>query len=123
MKVFMTLTCEDASTENFGISFGFGTGRRLGDDGSFEFHELSTGIFGLAFDIDGVVRWGSAEGTLDVSIAALTDDGGDAQLCTTGLVDWTADRLVSGAARPLSAPDGVTMVRIDRDGELRVIDP
>lgn len=57
-----------------------------------------------------------------MSAPGLTDDGGDAQFCTTGLVDWTADRLVR-PARPLSAPDGVTMLKIDRDGDLRVIEP
>lgn len=119
---YITLTCEDASTETFGIA-GFRDGQRLGDDGSFGVHELYPGIFGLAIDIDGVVRWGSAEGTLELSASALTDDGGDAQFCTTGLVDWTADRVGSRPARPPSAPDGVTMLKIDRDGELRVIEP
>ena len=120
-NVFMTLTCDDASTMDFGI--GFGIGRRLGDDGSFGLHDLYTGMFGLAIDIDGVVRWGSAEGTLEISAPGLTEDGGDATFCTTGLVDWTADRVNSRPASPLSVPDGVTMVRIDRDGELRVIEP
>ena len=119
---YVTVTCEDASTETFGIG-AFGDGQRLGDDGSFEMHGLYPGIFGLAYDIDGVVRWGSAEGTLELSASALTDDGSDAQFCTTGLVDWTADRVGSRPASPLSAPDGVTMVRIDRNGELRVIEP
>jgi hypothetical protein len=118
---FMTLTCDDASTMGFGI--GFGIGRRLGDDGSFGLHDLYTGMFGLAIDIDGVVRWGSAEGTLEISAAGLTEDGGDATFCTTGPVDWTADRVSSRPVSPLSVPDGVTMVRIDRDGELQVIDP
>jgi hypothetical protein len=118
---YITLTCEDASTETFGIG-GFGDAQRLGDDGSFGVHELYPGIFGLAIDIDGVVRWGSAEGTLELSAAALTDDG-DAQFCTTGLVDWTADRVGSRPARPLPAPDGVTMLKFDREGELRLIEP
>ncbi len=121
LTVFMTLTCDDASTTDFGI--GFGIGRRLGDDGSFGLHDLYTGMFGLAIDIDGVVRWGSAEGTLEISAAGLTEDGDNATFCTTGLVDWTADRVSSRPASPLSVPDGVTMVRIDRDDELRVIDP
>ncbi|MGZ8583741.1 MAG: hypothetical protein ACXWXN_10190 [Actinomycetota bacterium] len=121
VRFFMTLTCDDASTMDFGI--GFGIGRRLGDDGSFGLHDLYTGMWGLAIDIDGVVLWGSAEGTLEISAAGLTEDGGDATFCTTGPVDWTADRVSSRPARPLSAPDGVTMVRIDRDGELRVIEP
>jgi hypothetical protein len=120
--VFVTLTCEDASTtETFGI--GLGNWKRLGDDGSFELHQIYPGVFGFAYDIVGVVRWGSAEGTVEVSAPALTEDGGDATFCTTGLVDWTADRVRSRPAEPLSAPDGVTMVKIDRDGELRVIEP
>ena len=122
LTFFITLTCEDASTETFGIG-AFGDGQRLGDDGSFGVQELYPGIFGLAIDIDGVVRWGSADGTLELSASALTDDGGDAQFCTTGLVDWTANRVGSRPARPLSAPDGVTMLKIDRDGELRLVEP
>jgi len=121
LTVFMTLTCDDASTTDFGI--GFGIGRRLGDDGSFGLHDLYTGMWGLAIDIDGVVRWRSAEGTLEISAPGLTEDGGDATFCTTGAVDWTADRVSSRPASPLPARDGVTMVRIDRDGELRVIEP
>ena len=78
----------------------------------------------MTVDIDGVVRWGSAVGTLEIREAALTDVGSEAQLCTTGLLDWrTADRAGSRPARPLSVPDGVTKVQIVRAGELRVIEP
>lgn len=121
LVIFMTLTCEDASTEQFGIGLG-GRGPRLGDDGSFGIHDVFAGIFGLAIDVDGVVRWGSAEGTLEISGAALTEDG-QAQLCTTGLVDWSADRTGSRPVRPLATIDGVTMLKIDHDGDLRVIEP
>jgi hypothetical protein len=119
LVIYMTLTCEDASTEDFGI--GFGARVPLGDDGSFEMHQVYSGLFGYAYDIHGIVRWGSAEGTLEISAPGLTEDGGAAMFCTTGLVDWTAERVRSRPAGPLAAPDGVTMVKIDRDGELRVI--
>lgn len=123
MLIFMELTCEDASTERFGIGFG-GLFKRLGDDGSFEVREVFDGVFGLMFELDGVVRWGSAEGTLEVNAAALTDDGTEAQLCTTGIVDWSADREGTRPIGPLAAPDDdVTMMTIDRNGDLRLIQP
>lgn len=121
LSMFITFTCEDASTQS--IRFGYGSGQRLGEDGSFGIHDLYSGISGMTVDIDGVVRWGSAEGTLEIREAALTDDGSEAQLCTTGLLDWTVDRASSRPARPLSVPDGVTKVQIVRAGELRVIEP
>src|ERR671913_560008 len=40
LVIIMTLTCEDASIMNFGIGFGGRT--RLGDDGSFEMHQVNT---------------------------------------------------------------------------------
>ena len=72
------------------------------------------GLSGMTVDIDGVVRWGSVEGTLEIREAALTNDGSEVQLCTTGLLDWTADRAGSRPVRPLSVPDDVTRVQIDR---------
>jgi hypothetical protein len=96
---------------------------RLGKDGSFEIRFLDVGVFGLAFDLDGAVGWGSAEGTVELSAPALTDDGSDAQCGTSGAVDWTADRVGAQPARSLALPEDVTMVKIDQDGDVRMIEP
>ena len=122
LVVFMELTCEDASTEEFGIGFG-GIIQRLGDDGSFEIHKVFEGVFGLSIDIDGVVRWGSAEGTLEVKAAALTDDASEAQLCTTGVVNWSADREGTRPEPSLGAPSNVTFLEIGRAGGVTVTQP
>ena len=118
--VFFTLTCEDASTEFFG--FEFNSRERLADDGSFTSEETFPGVFGFRAHMQGVVRWASAEGTFQVDVGGLTEEG-EPQLCTTGLLDWSAHRVRSRPAQPSATPDGVTMLRVGRDGALRVLTP
>jgi hypothetical protein len=122
--ITFTATCDDASTHEFGLGVG---GRRLLDDeGFFEIHRpLDPGQpFAYTYDIAGTVRFRSAEGTFELTYPSLTDTG-EAQLCSTGVVDWTADRLRSEPIRrPMSAiADEVTFVEVDRQGELTVIEP
>jgi hypothetical protein len=117
--LYFTTNCEDPSAEVFGISLGRA---RLDDSGGFLLERRNTGIFSFSYTFDGVVRWGGAAGTFEFNYPTLTEDD-QAQLCTTGVLDWTADRLGSRPARPLPAPDDVTMLKIDRDGELRVVRP
>ena len=117
--LLFTTNCEDPSYGVFGISF---PKARLDDAGAFHIERREEGISSYSYTIDGVVRWGGAAGTFEFNYARLTEDD-QAELCTTGVLDWSADRIGSRPAGPLSAPDGVTMVKIDRDGELRLIEP
>jgi hypothetical protein len=101
-----TATCENGST-SFGnvIEFGYGRRRlRLGAGGEFDYSSPRTPPSEpseYTWDIAGTMRFGSAEGTLELKYAALTKDG-QAQLCTTGIVDWSADRrrsILAGTSR------------------------
>ena len=119
-----TATCDDASTHEFGLGVG---GRRLIDDeGSFEIHRPPDPgqPFAYSYDIAGTVRFRSAEGTFELTYPSLTDTG-EAQLCSTGVVDWAADRLRSEPIRrPMSAiADDVTFFEVDQHGELTVVEP
>jgi hypothetical protein len=119
--IFFTVTCEDGSTGSLdGIGF-FPRRLRLGEGGEFEFVERSqpSEPSSYSFHGAGTVRFGSAEGTFELNYASLTEDD-QAQLCTTGVVDWAADRRRSNPARitRTSLPEGVTFLEIDRRGEL-----
>jgi len=72
-----------------------------------------------SFHVAGTVRFGSAEGTFELNYAALTEDD-QAQLCTTGVVDWSADRRRSVPARitRTSPAEGVTFLEVDSRGGL-----
>ena len=68
--------------------------------------------------MDGTVRWARAEGTFELSYGSLTADG-QAQLCTTGPVEWTARRRGSSTVAPVAkGHPNVTFVDIDGDGGL-----
>jgi len=86
-----TTTCEDGFTDTFGRTFHRDT--RLDDSGAFHIETGSRpgSIVGGRLVVDGVVGWGSAEGTLEFRYGSL-DEVGDPQLCTTGTVDWQAER-------------------------------
>jgi hypothetical protein len=96
-------TCENGST-SFGNGLDFGYGRRrlrLGSGGEFEYSNPRTPPSEpseYTWHFAGTMRFGSAEGTLEVRYAALTKDD-EAQLCTSGIVDWSADRRRSILAR------------------------
>ena len=117
--LYFTTNCEDPSVEVFGISL---PRARVDDTGAFLVERRNTGIFSFSFTFDGVIRWGGAAGTFEFNYPTLSEDD-QAELCTTGVLDWSADRVGSQPARPLSAPDGVTMIKIDRDGDLRMVRP
>lgn len=119
-RAHFTLTCEDATTRRYGIGWRFI--ERLGEDGSFEVHDRVVElIYAFSLTVDGIIRWGSAEGTFEFRSASLTDDD-QAQLCTTGAVDWTAHR-DSTQALSMRSPDNTTLLDVGRDGQLQVIEP
>ena len=65
------------------------------------------------FRFDGTVGWGRASGTAEFSFPAMTADGQDSQLCSTGDLTWTATRVTQ--------PGGIsTGARALRPGTLRI---
>jgi hypothetical protein len=90
----LTLTCEDATTHR--VSLTVASRLRLGEEGTFELMGGDEGgLQSYAYSIEGLVRFRLAEGTLEFNAASL-DDLGNAQLCTTGVLDWSAERVVNG---------------------------
>ena len=114
----LTVTCEDASNSGVGV---FVSGReRLAEDGTFDIVETIGGGHGgrVRNTITGGVRFKSAAGTFEFRYATLNDEG-EAQLCTTGTVDWSAERRAADTARPIRFPrDDVAWFENDRLGEL-----
>ncbi|HET6712629.1 MAG TPA: hypothetical protein VFI59_02840 [Actinomycetota bacterium] len=121
--ISFTVTCEDGSTGWLpGIGIGFWAERlRLGEGGEFQYdlRPQPGQPPSYSFHLAGTVRFGSAEGTFELNYASLTEDD-QAQLCTTGVLDWAADRRRSNPARitGTSLPEGVTFLEIDRRGDL-----
>jgi hypothetical protein len=114
-----TLTCEDMSTQRWGVGFGWGV---LGENGDFdaEFNDAENGFY---LHVAGSIRWGKGSGTLTFNRSTLTADGQDAQLCSSGGLTWTVDRVMpGGSARSRSVPDGVGVLKLRvRQGVAEVV--
>lgn len=103
------LLCEDATTINFESRWWFGgVGHRL-EGRRLTFDE----VFGPeALHITGVFRAQTADGTFKDTQATLTDTE-EAQLCTTGDLTWTAERVPrKRLAELLPAGDAETAHRV-----------
>jgi hypothetical protein len=108
-----TLTCEDASTQKKHYIIGIGP---LGKDGSFG-REITTSEFddeATYLHVGGTIGFRSGSGTALFNRAVLTQDGMDAQLCTTGELTWTVDRVSAEPVNPstLEIAGGKTYLRV-----------
>ena len=104
-----TLTCEDTSTQRWGVVFGWGV---LGENGDFdaEFNDAENGFY---LHVAGAIRWGRGSGTLEFNRSTLTADGQDAQLCASGDLTWTVERVIPPTETPPpSIPDGVGVLQL-----------
>jgi len=94
LRIRVHATCEDASTifERWGINLG-----RLDEDGSFDVSRRGDGMFDYWYHIVGTIGFRSAEGTFEIRYGSLTDEPDpQAQLCTSGELTWTAERVRAG---------------------------
>lgn len=117
MMIFFTVTCADGSTGSVsGIGFGRIPGYRLGENGEFQ---IDDGFSRYVFHVTGTVGFRSAQGTFELKYANL-NEAEEPQLCTTGVVDWSADRTGSRPIRSSGLPldDGVTLFETNQQGEL-----
>lgn len=96
-----TLTCEDSSTHGYSLTVNLFS--NLGTDGTFQVEHDPGGVRPWAFSIDGTVKFARGEGTFRFDAAGL-DDEGSAQLCTSGDLEWTVERVHQ--ARTSSAGPG-----------------
>jgi hypothetical protein len=110
------LLCEDATTMEFFSLWEWGgigerlDGRRLAFDSVYPWEALH---------VAGVFRAQTAEGTFRDSMPTLTEDE-QAQLCTTGDLTWTAERVRVGLAR-FRPPRGVGVVHRTAGGTIRTV--
>jgi len=119
--MMFTMTCDDLTTQRWGIGV---SGRiPVQADGTFsqKFHGGD-----VYWPVDGVLLWGKGSGTTKLNAATLTADGQDAQLCTTGDLTWDVDRLTkgggTGAGRGTRIPDGVGFLKLRvRQGVVDVV--
>lgn len=94
LRIRFLTTCEDASTifERWGIYLG-----RLDEDGSFDVSRRHDGTYDYWYHIAGTIGFRSAEGTFEFRTGSVTDEPDpQAQLCTTGELTWTAERVRAG---------------------------
>lgn len=114
----VTVTCEDATTEDWSMGIGWGGGGlRLTDDVFLDFDNL---FWGEAMHLHGRIGQQRGRGTFNVNVAFLTPDE-QAQLCTTGDLTWHVEytRTLSRASSlSSSAVDGVMKVWVAPDGEV-----
>ena len=105
-----TLTCEDANTTRLTVLIGMG---RLGEDGSFarEINDPETGAY---LRVDGTIGFRHGSGTWLFNQARLTEDGTDAQLCTSGELTWTVERTDAQRVKPTAdIPGGNGFLRVN----------
>jgi hypothetical protein len=120
------VVCEDGSSATWDIRFDF-TGRRSPGhrvdggralDQEYKSGSVISGVSDLYARVTGAFRWAAADGTLIFSVGALTEDGSDSQLCTSGEITWTAERTSATPARLTagSVPDGVGFIKFQATG-------
>ena len=89
IDIRFTLTCEDATTQEWASGWFFGP-PRFGvpiTDGAFIYDDVNTF---MAAHFAGQLGALSGEGTASIAVPSLTTDE-QAQLCTTGDLTWTVD--------------------------------
>ena len=87
MYVKMTLTYEDATTFVSRPTLG---GARLSADGEFSLRYRDESIL---IRFEGVIGPKTGSGTAEFNWSRLTEDGQDAQLCSSGDLDWAVTRV------------------------------
>jgi hypothetical protein len=109
LSIQSIVTCEDATTSKIQVSLRVG---QLAEDGSFS-KELNIQDGRYYIRMDGTIGFRHGTGTWVFNTTKLTQDGSDAQLCTTGEQTWTVER-IPRTQSTLSAKD------IPEVGDLKV---
>jgi hypothetical protein len=101
MDYGVTFTCEDQTTQDWGIGWGLANSLPI-TDRVFSFDEAFSD---MATHIAGRLGPLAGDGTMTVTIAALTEDE-QAQLCTTGDLTWEVEFVRVVIRSGLDAPAG-----------------
>ena len=114
----VTFTCEDATTQDWGLGWGFAApGLPLTDGALLDFDDVRSD---LAIHLHGRIGQHRGSGTLKATIPALTVDE-QPQLCTSGDLTWQVEfKRTLTRASSVSSPalDGVMKIRVAPDGEV-----
>jgi hypothetical protein len=70
---------------------------RLNENGEVTIEERQDGFFGYSATLTATLRRDFAEGTVEIIGTGLTSDD-QAQICDTGVLDWSADRVRNSRA-------------------------
>jgi hypothetical protein len=109
LRMQFTLTCEDATTQEWASGYFFG-GRGIPiTDGVFSFDDVNPYN---ALHLSGQLGWLRGEGTFSMAAPSLTTDE-QAQLCTTGDLTWEAEYVRTITRRGIAR--GATTVRLTSD--------
>ena len=88
MFLSVTLTCEDATTQEWGFGWDFGnTGSVPITDGAFSYDQVDQF---MAAHFEGMLGPLRGEGTVSIAVPALSTDE-QAMLCTTGDLTWEVE--------------------------------
>ena len=112
----ITMTCEDASTREFGMGVGWGGKQNLLTGGVFV--DIDENWGSEAFHVHGRIGQHRGSGTFRITLAELTADE-QAQMCTTGDLTWQVeyDRTQSRTSSVTSpALDAMVKIRVGSDG-------
>ena len=114
----ITMTCEDASTREFGMGVGWGGKQNQLTDGVFV--DIDENWGSEAFHIHGRIGQHRGSGTFRITLAELTADE-QAQTCTTGDLTWQVEYdHTQSRTSSVSSPalDGMVKIRVGSDDEV-----
>lgn len=117
-RITVTMTCEDATTEEWRMGFGFGGRGMPLTDGVFV--DIDDVFSFDALHIHGRIGQLAGRGTFKFTVPQLTADE-QAQVCTTGDLTWQVEytrTLQAGLAATRPALDGMVEVRVGSDGDV-----
>jgi hypothetical protein len=110
-----TMTCDDETTQDWVIGFGFASRQVPIVDRAFSFDDVDPF---MAIHLEGELGRLQGQGTVSIAVAAL-DASEQAQLCTSGDLTWTAEFV--GWVSHVRLADRGTTARIEPRGERALV--
>ena len=105
IDVSVTFACEDGTTQDWGIGWGFARSQVPIADGAFSYDDVGTF---MAAHFEGRLGPLRGDGTLSIAMPSLTPDE-QAQLCTTGDLTWEVEFVRTITRTRLDAPGSLVV--------------